>query len=171
MCNTVQQVVDSNGEVIVPMYDWASYFATIYKKVTAVKKTHHFVMDSKQPGVVFTKERSYSVEKRHELLKEGVEVDFDVLPPVIHPTGLSAQRQWYLYDKIREFCPAADRDTTCPLPTAPRPDSRLGTPQPPSSPAPRRPSPTAPPPVKKTRCCGACGQPGHNKRSCTSTTH
>ena len=171
MCNTVQQVVDSNGEVIVPMYDWASYFATIYKKVTAVKKTHHFIMDSKHPGVVFTKERSESVEKRHELLKEGVEVDFDVLPPVIHPIGLSAQRQWYLYDKIRDFCPAADRDTTCPLPTAPRPDSRLGTPQPPSSPAPTLPSPTAPPPVKKTRCCGACGQPGHNKRSCTSTTH
>ena len=69
MCNTVQQVVDSCGEVIVPMYDWASYFATINKKVTAVKKTHHFIMDSKHP---VTKERSDSVEKRHELLKDGV---------------------------------------------------------------------------------------------------
>ncbi len=31
----------------------------------------------------------------------------------------AAQRQWYLYDKIREFCPVADRDVTCPLPSVP----------------------------------------------------
>ena len=36
---------------------------------------------------------------------------------------------WYLFDKIREFCPEDDRDVTCPEPTLPRPPrSRAGTP-------------------------------------------
>ncbi len=49
------------------------------------------------------------------------ELDQDEMPAEI-------QRQWYLHDKIREFCPVADQDITCPEPSAPRPDS---TPEPP----------------------------------------
>ena len=32
------------------------------------------------------------------------------LPTLISLAGLSAQWQWYLYEKIREFCPVTDRD-------------------------------------------------------------
>ena len=43
----------------------------------------------------------------------------DQLPPVIPPSGLSLQRHWYLYKKIREFCPDHLKDTTCPQPGGP----------------------------------------------------
>ena len=165
MCNTVQLVVDSSGDVIVPMYDWCSFFATTFKKLPSIKTTHHFRMSEAHPGKVFTKENCSSPEVEHCLLKEGVVLDPEELPPVITPRGLPSQRQWYLYDKIREFCPAADQDITCPLPSTPRPTSRQGTPEPPSC-HPHIDSPTTSPPAKRPRRCGNCGQPGHNRRSC-----
>ena len=56
-----------------------------------------------------------TTEEPHDLLKEGATFDDpDELPDVITPAGLSAQRQWYLYEKIREFCPVTDRDCTIP---------------------------------------------------------
>ena len=45
------------------------------------------------------------------------------LPPTIQPCGLTNERQWYLFDKIREFCPEQCCDLTCPRPTVPRPTS------------------------------------------------
>ena len=38
---------------------------------------------------------------------------------VIVPPGLSLERQWYLHDKIREFCPDHCKDLVCPRPTEP----------------------------------------------------
>ena len=38
------------------------------------------------------------------------------LPPVIVPNGLSLERQWYLFDKIREFCSDESKDLVCPKP-------------------------------------------------------
>ena len=63
---------------------------------------------SSKPGVVIAKQHSDSAGKEHNILKDSVVVDPDGMPPVVEPKGLSSQRQWYLFDKIREFCPAAD---------------------------------------------------------------
>ena len=38
--------------------------------------------------------------------------------------GLDPQRQWYLYNSIREFVTDNDKDTLCPLPSVPRPTTR-----------------------------------------------
>ena len=100
VCNTVQLVVDSSGDVIVPMYDWCSLFATTFKKLPSIKSTHHSRMSAAHPGKVFTKENCSSPEVEHCLLKERVVLDPEELPPVISPRGLPSQRQWYLYDKF-----------------------------------------------------------------------
>ena len=83
----------------------------------------------------------------------------DDLPPLVAPQGLSAERQWYLYDKIRQFCPESCENTTCPLPVVPC----LFTPD--VSP---EPSATADTTIFQVRhrTCGKCGQTGHNHRSC-----
>ena len=47
-------------------------------------------------------------------------LDRDVMPPTILPKGLSNERQWYLYDKIREYCPENSKDKTCALLEVPR---------------------------------------------------
>ncbi len=161
-CNKAQLVVDSDGGVVVPMYDWASFFAPIFKKLPEIKVTHHFHVSSSKPGFVVTKKHSDSAGKEYNILKDGVELDQDEMPAEIEPKGLSLQRQWYLHDKIREFCPVAAQDITCPEPSAPRPDSRHPSPEPPGPT-----SPSHPPPAKRPRRCGQCGKLGHNKRSCS----
>ena len=35
---------------------------------------------------------------------------------VIKPAGLSAKRQWYLHEQIRQFYPEQVKDIVCPLP-------------------------------------------------------
>ncbi len=171
VCNEAQLVVGDDGEVIVPTYDWTDFFATKFKKLPAIKKLHHLRMMSSMPGDVYVKERSDGQESQHSVLKPGVIFDPNELPSVVHPAGLSLQRQWYLYDKIREFCPEPDRDVTCPLPSDPRPFSRRNTPQPDLSPSPTPPSSPAPPPPKRQRVCGVCKTVGHNRRSCPSNSN
>ena len=84
------------------------------------------------------------------------------LPPIVPPKGHSAERQWYLFDTIREFCPDIDKDLTCPLPAIVCPTSS----------APGTPARTAPSmgedyverPSKRRRC--GIYREGHNSRSC-----
>ncbi len=120
-------------------------------------------------GTVHIKERVDSLgEVSHNLLKEGAQFEESELPDVVTPAGLSAQRQWYLYDKIREFCPESNRDVTCPLPSVPKPTSRHGTPEiPPSRHSRSRSrSRSRSPPPKRPRRCTRCHRSGHNSRSC-----
>ena len=67
--------------------------------------------------------------------------------------------QWYLYDKIRSFCPSESQDITCPMPTDPRPTSRRGTPV-------TTPPPESPQPPAKKRRCGVCRKAGHVRTVC-----
>ena len=92
-----------------------------------------------------------------------------VLPDIVEPKGLDGKRQWYLYDKIRLFC-TDGKDTTCPLPSCSKPagsnDCPVASPSSPSC-AVSSNSSSLPPPTKKRRICGNCGQSGHNSRTCT----
>ena len=78
------------------------------------------------------------------------------------PKGLSAERQWYFFDSIRDSVPDSDKDLTCPLPAVVRPTSS----------APGTPARTAPTtgeddvePPSKCRHCGIRREGGHNSRS------
>ena len=149
------------------LYDWSTFLHSRFRKIPGIKKGHHFRILSSEPGVVYVKERSDGAETKHELLRRDVTIDTEELPFVVEPAGLASKRQWYLYDKIREFCPPDDRDITCPLPSVPRPASRQCTPEPASrSPSPSPPGSPTPPTPKRQRVCGVCNQPGHNRRTC-----
>ncbi len=141
---------------------WTSFFAAKFKKLAGIKKLHHFRINSAQPGTVFVKERSDATsETVHHLLKHPWTPDPHELPNVVLPKGLPAERQWYLYEKIRPYCSYETKDVTCPLPIVPRPTSRRGTPaSPPASP------PDSPQPPAKKRRCGICRQEGHNSTVC-----
>ena len=43
---------------------------------------------------------------------------------IVAPPGLSAEREWYLYDQIREHCDPEFQDGTCPKPSVPKPKGR-----------------------------------------------
>ena len=128
-CNFAQLVSSEDGTTIVPTYDWTSFFAPHLRKLPGIKKIHHFRMSSSQPGFIFIKEHSDTAEVKFSMLKEPWSPDKDDLPEVIPPRGLSAERQWYLYEQIRPFCPDEDKDTTCPMPTVPKPGRSTPAPE------------------------------------------
>ena len=86
-------------------------------------------MDSSNPGVVTARRYVDSEQETFELLKKtadySVLLDGSILPKEVTPAGLSSERQWYLYDKIREHIPdSADKDETAPLPAVTRPTKK-----------------------------------------------
>jgi hypothetical protein len=83
-------------------------------------------MDSSNPGVVIARRYVDSEQETFELLKKSADypalLEASILPKKISPARLSPERQWYLYDKIREHIPdPVDKDATAPLPTVARP--------------------------------------------------
>ena len=120
-------------------YDWLSYNAEHMKKVTGIKTYHQFVFSSSSPGTVLCKQYSDSVGIPVNIIKvTNWEPSPFVLPSTIVPKGLSADRQWYLYDIIRPYCEEYSADTTCPLPTVDRTRTPRSSPRgtPPTSPRP-----------------------------------
>ncbi len=86
-------------------------------------------MDSGNPGVVTARRYVDSEQETFELLKKNADYsalsDGSVLPKEVTPAGLSPERQWYLYDKIREHIPdPVDKDATAPLPAVARPTKK-----------------------------------------------
>ncbi len=170
-CNFSQLVATEDGNTLVTAYDWTSFFATKFRKIPGIKKFHHFNFDVKHPGSVLAKEHADTREIEIKILKNSWMPDPTLLPSVVQPKGLSLERSWYLYDNIRKFCPSDEMDFTCPLPTAPKPSSRAGTPIPSDS-EPDIPDRNAPTPASHNpaaqRLCAVCRQPGHNSRTCPS---
>ena len=164
-CNHSQLVGTSDGSLIVPTFEWTSYFAVHFRRIVGIKKYQHFHFDSSLPGIVTVQEHCDSAKTSIPILKDKWMPLRETLPQQIFPKGLSVERQWYLYEQIRSFCPESDKNTTCPLPSVPKSVSRSGTPNPEClRDAPDTPSPTSSPPPK--RLCGLCRKPGHNSRRC-----
>ena len=147
-----------DGTIYVQTYDWDSFLSPHLKKVDRIKKYHHFTIKLEDKGIVYRKTSAEGNENSINLLKHDWEPDLCVLPNVIPPPGLSAHRQWYLYDKIRDFCTEETKDIVCPLSNVPRPTTNSHL----QSPVSHTPSPDPPP--KRRRLCSVCGQTGHNAR-------
>ena len=161
--NEAELVGSQLGEPLVPIYDWVGFFGSQMNKVPLITRQHHFNFSSDCPGTVIVREFSDSGETKFIITEDdswGVK-----FPEVITPPGMTTQRQWYLYDKIRDYCSEEAKDLVCPKPLVPRP---RGNSQPrtvqqsPLSP----PRPTRSTGTKKRRVCGTCGEVGHTKRTC-----
>ena len=117
--NVPQLVGDLDGDVHVPTYDWSSFFEDhmIKTALKGISQLHHFRFSATHPGCVFIKTSSDDVECCIQLLKDPTwRPTASNLPPLIIPQRLSLERQWYLYDKIREFCSDYTKDLVCPKP-------------------------------------------------------
>jgi len=120
--NFAQLVGKSDGTILVPTYDWSSYFSdnVIQTYLKGITKMHHFRFSATHPGAVSVHNFSDDSERKINLLKDPHwRPTSTELPELIPPPGLSLERQWYLYQKIREFCPEEAKDIVCPLPPTP----------------------------------------------------
>ena len=85
-----------------------------------IKGIQHFRFVATSPGMVHVKCKSSSTERIIKLIKDDTwSPSAHNLPDIITPPGLSLQRQWYLFEKIRDFCSDATKDEVCPKPLQP----------------------------------------------------
>ena len=100
--NEAQLVSTQEGKTIVPVYNWADFLKTEFKKIPKIKMYHHFQFSSSTPGSVSVQEFSDSDSTLYPILADNTWVPaVSELPCVVPPSGLSDKRQWYLYKDIR----------------------------------------------------------------------
>ena len=162
--NFAQLAGREDGSEVIPVYEWTAFLKGHFRKIPAIKSYHHFTVKSDKPDSLFLKEYGDSIEKEMKFRRDNWKPSPEELPPITPPPGLSPERQWYLYDSIRQFCTPQTKDKVCPFPDVSRPgpanrdnvdvESLASTP------------PTSPrqPPTKRQRTCSVCGQRGHNAR-------
>ena len=155
--NKVQLAFDKTTKYRVPCYDWKSFLSIFFKPIPSILKYQHFYFSSKYPGIVKLQENASSEKIAVDITKPKVKIDHTQMPKLIIPTGLSIDRQTYLYEQIRVFCEPEYADVTCP------PPNNIPTISEVSSEA------SAPPP-KRIRLCSHCKQPGHTKTVRGKTT-
>ena len=116
--NIAQLVGTQSGEVVIQTYNWTSMFAGRLRKLKHIKKYHHLVLQHQALCVV--KLESDSAEERISLFIDHTWAPTpDNLPPVVVPSGLFLDRQWYLYNQIAQHYPDNVHDVVCPRPLTP----------------------------------------------------
>ena len=117
--NVPQLVGSLEGDYFVPTYHWSEFFEQHTKK-TALKgitQMQHFLFKASSPGTVFVKISTSGQERQIVLVKDTSWHPSPLqMPSQVVPDGLSVERQWYLYDKIPEFCPDDAKSLVCPCP-------------------------------------------------------
>ena len=129
-------------------YNWSDFLSDFFTTIPHITSYYHFRCKSEHPGIVFVREFADSEEKEVTVLKHNV--DKDALPSQMMPSGLSLDRQWYLYEQIRQFCDEEYRDVTCPHPRAQKHSHTQDEDE-------------SPPTKRSKRLCSHCRMPGHTK--------
>ena len=83
-CNFAQLVCDESGATIVPTYDWTDFFAAHLKKITSIKKYHHFRCNTSQPSVVFIKKHADTDEEKIDPDKMRKEIKKCTVVAILH---------------------------------------------------------------------------------------
>ena len=120
--NHPRLIGDYDGTIHVKSYDWSSFFEShfIQTSLKGISKMQHFRFTAEHPGFVFIRNTSDDREQKIKLLHNlSWKPCKSTLPEQLVPQGLSLERQWYLYQKIREFCCDTDKDLVCPHPAIP----------------------------------------------------
>lgn len=122
VCQLYKNSSKQNPEIV--YRDWVSWLGKYFKQIPKITSYHHFQLD--EEGNLKVKEAVDGKEASIELLKKEFLADrenlFMDLPEELFPQGLSAERQWYLYDQIRMHIPdLKDQEATCPRPQADKP--------------------------------------------------
>ena len=148
--------IDCAGKRDVIWYRWNDFLSQYFTIISGISKYHHFQFKSSAAGSVVIKEHSKAPEKVVNIVVDQKELDkiAGKMPEVITPTGMSFERQKYLFEKIRPFCSPETADLTCPSPY--KESSTISK------------EPVAVPDdtenqVKSKRKCSQCRKTGHTK--------
>ena len=112
--NIPQLVGDERGTVFVPMYDWQAFLIPFSKAVKGIKQYHHFSFTHQAQGVAMATTHSEGPTQILPVLVGDAGAVPHAPPPRVQSPGLSAYRQWYLFNSIRDFCTDDTKDIMCP---------------------------------------------------------
>ena len=119
--NIPQLVGDERGTVFVPMYDWQAFLIPFSKAVKGIKQYHHFSFTHQAQGVVMAITHAEGPTQILPVLVGDAGAVPHAPPARVQSPGLSAYRQWYLFNSICDFCTDDTKDIMCPKPTVPQP--------------------------------------------------
>ncbi|GFR69773.1 hypothetical protein ElyMa_002057900 [Elysia marginata] len=120
--NIAQKCGTEDGTSLVPFYSWTEFLEPYFHSVIDIAKYQHFQL-SHGSSVLTMKESVDSTPRNQVFHRENLAIlDPTALPKRIAPTGLSAARQWYLYDEIRSLVNPAFQDLVAPKPSCQRPN-------------------------------------------------
>ena len=152
------------GQRKVPFYKWSAYLSNYFKSIPSILSYHNFSLNDSYPGIVCLREHSDGEEVRINIMKENADLStLSTLPETAVIPGLNLQRQWYLYENIRQHCKSTlSADITCPKPSQEKPSAGPSARKHASADTPSK----EPLPTKRVKTCSVCKRPGHTKRIC-----
>lgn len=110
----------STNEHHVIWSNWTDYLQQLFKKMPGLTQHHHFIFTS--DGLVRTKAYADSDEQCCYLEKPDWSLDAALIIEDIVSDGLPLERQWYLYENIRQFIIDENKkDHVAPKPVLPKP--------------------------------------------------
>lgn len=119
--NQAQTVFNKNGDRVVHFYNWTEYLSDFFKTTPNILKYHHFIFHADNVGKVMVKEK---IDGDTQIIDIKKNVDITRFPREIFPEKLSAKRQWYLYEQVRQHIGDPEKqDEYCPLPKVVKPKS------------------------------------------------
>jgi hypothetical protein len=125
--NVTQTYRNNDGREKFHFRKWSSWLGKIFKELSGITNYQHFRIEADAPGEMNVK-RSVDAEEETFFLLKKKTFKFDERsekPPCFTSKGLSAERQWYLYDKIRLHIPSEmDKDVTAPKPEVTKPKEK-----------------------------------------------
>ncbi|GES74104.1 hypothetical protein GLOIN_2v1777628 [Rhizophagus clarus] len=112
--NRAQTIFNKNGDHVVHFYNWTEYLLKFFKTIPNILKYHHFTFHMNNVGKVEIKEK---VDVNTQIIDIKKDNDIMGFSREIFPEKLSAKRQWYLYEQVRQHIGDPQKqDEYCPLP-------------------------------------------------------
>ena len=119
--NQVQTVFDKNNNHIVHFYDWTKFLLKFFKQISNILKYYHFILHKDNIDNVEIKE-TVDGNKQTIDIRKSKNINIIGFSQEIHSTGLSAERQWYLYEQVCQHIQDPQKQNEyCPLPSIPKP--------------------------------------------------
>ena len=122
--NTAQTIYDSNRVQKVHFYKWTEFLNKTFTKVPQILQQHHFNISNENNGIVNIQTKVDGEKIEVSILKKNISPSIE-FPSLLLAKELSAERQWYLYEQIREHVTDPDKkDKYCPKPLIPKPNQK-----------------------------------------------
>ena len=95
-------------------YSWDEFFDIQFKKIPGINGLPRFVFTAEKPGIVATRCDMNSPINEVNILKCSPGEFFrEGLPPLLPNSGLTTERQLYLFKEIRQFVPPEYQEELC----------------------------------------------------------